>query len=237
MTNLRVSPNEVNLDTDNFVIIWYYNYAGGKTLLNCLALNDGALFPDKTFAEMQMRGEFTVDDKMNYIRTELSKLKKGDFWNDLNLSCDNFFGLKKKEYINPFRGIRFHRVVKEASESNYKFYMATHFRPELEAVLKIWHKPKVILFDHVESFIKKRCEFNPRVRKFYDMLPNFRKDFEELAQYKQVICHFDTRAYDKEETMIEEVERVYNVLQLPNFNKAYIAEYYNLWIQKVNELS
>jgi len=235
--NLRVNPNEVNLKTENFVIIWYYNYAGGKTLLNCLALNDNALFPNKNFAELQMQGKFSVEDKMQYLRTELSKLKKGDFWNDLNLSCDDFFGLKKKEYVNPFRGIRFNRVVKEASESNYKFYMATHFRPELDAVLKIWENPKVIVFDNVEEFIRKRCEFNPKIRKFYDMLPNFRKDFSEISQYKQVLCSFDTRAYESESTALEEIEKMYNKLNLSNFNKSHISEYYNRWIDKVNELS
>ena len=234
---LKYHINDINTDTDNIVVIWYHNYSGGKTLLNCLALNDGALFPDKNMAEAQLDGKFTTDDKMNYVRTELSKLKKGDFWNDLNLSCDNFFGIKKAEYEQQFRGVYYNTVVKRAVDSNLKFFRATHYKNQLFPILNIWKNAKLILLDNVEQFVERRCKADHRIINYYDMLKGFRENINELSSLPNVVAKFDTRAWDRTETTVEEVERMYNVLNLPNFNKNYIAEYHKKWLIKVDELS
>lgn len=232
----RVLQEELNTDTENLIIVWYFNYSGGKTLCNMLGLNDQALFMDKDLAIKQMQGQFTVEDKMNYIRTELGKMQKGVFWTDLNLSCDRFMGFKKEEYVNPWRGLRFNEFVKDVTNSDYKFFHGSHDHRQIEAMMKVWKNPKIILMDHVHDFIIKRTKGNPQLKRWLDMLPSFEGELEKMLQIPNVVYRFDTRAYENEEFLLEEVAKLYDILGLPNYNKEYISEYYRLWYNKVEEL-
>jgi hypothetical protein len=201
-----------------------------------LGLNDRGLFMDRDLAIKQMQGQFTVADKMTYIREELSKIKKGVFWTDLNLSCDKFMGFKKEEYVNPWRGLRFNEFVKDVTNSDYVFFHGSHEYRQIEAMLKVWKNPKIILMDHVHDFIIKRTKGNPELKRWLDMLPAFEGEREKMLQIPQVVYRFDTRAYENESLLLEEVEKLYSLLNLPNFNRSYILEYYNLWYNKVEEV-
>ena len=104
----RCRPEDCNLETDNLTIIWYHNYSGGKFMANCLSLSDHGLFGHKEITEAQLRGEFSPDDKLNYLLGELSEIEKGMTWTDLHITDNFFFGFDKKDYIDPWRGISYH---------------------------------------------------------------------------------------------------------------------------------
>ena len=144
----RCRPEDCNLETDNLTIIWYHNYSGGKFMANCLSLSDHGLFGHKEITEAQLRGDFSPDDKLKYLLGELSEIEKGMTWTDLHITDNFFFGFDKKDYIDPWRGISYHDYVKDVSHGDYKFFIASHFNPEVIEIKKIWKNANIILFTH-----------------------------------------------------------------------------------------
>ena len=58
----------VNFKTCNLIIVAYPRMAGGKFLINCLALSNGAVLQDKIHATKDINGILTSSDKMNILR-------------------------------------------------------------------------------------------------------------------------------------------------------------------------
>lgn len=233
---MRVKPEDCNLDTTNFIIIWYHNYSGGKFMLNCLALNELALFPHDILAQKQIEGEFTVEDKMDYLRSELGKITKGMFWTDLNLSDNIFFGFDKREYADPWRGIHYKPIVKDVSFSEYKFFRASHDIREVRNITKIWKNAKIILFTHPHAYVEKRAKNDPKIRIYYEQLKYHEEHLEELRNFPNVIYEFDVRKYESETETLDAVRDLYEILDLPNYNREFLSEYYNLWYNKIEEI-
>ena len=233
---MKVRADACNLETNNLTIIWYHNYSGGKFMLNCLALNEISLFPHNVLAEQQMQGNFTVADKMNYLRSELGKIQKGVFWTDLNLSDNIFFGFNKKKYADPWRGIHYNTLVKDVSFSDYKFFRASHDIREVINIKNIWKNANVILFTHPHAYVEKRAKNDPKIRVYYDSLKYHEEHLEELRQLPNVIYEFDVRKYELETETLDAVRELYTILDLPDFNKELLSEYYNLWYNKIEEI-
>ena len=233
---MRVRANECNLETNNLTVIWYHNYSGGKFMLNCLALNELALFPHDILAQKQIEGEFTVEDKMDYLRSELGKIKKGMFWTDLNLSDNIFFGFDKREYEDPWRGIHYKPLVKDVSFSDYKFFRASHDINEVRNITNIWKNANLILFTHPHEYVEKRAKNDPKIRIYYEQLEFHEKHLAELRQFSNVIYEFDVRKYESETETLDAVRELYDILKLPNYNRELLSEYYRLWYNKIEEI-
>jgi|TARA_Y100000389_G_scaffold146249_1_gene144917 hypothetical protein len=234
---VRVKPEECNLDTDNLVIIWYHNYSGGKFMANCLGLNDNALFQDKQLAEAQIAGEFSVEDKLDYLLGQIQLNRKGIVWNDLNLTDKSFFGFEKRDYIDPWRGISFHSYVKDVTESDYKFFIASHFMPEVLEIVKIWKNAKIILFTDVEEFVTKRTQDDPFLRTYLKALDSHPAELEEMSKLDNIIYKFDVRKYESETETLDAVKELYEILDLPGYNREYLAKYWNHWANKIDEIA
>lgn len=233
---MKVPAHQCNLDNSNFTIIWYHNYSGGKFMVNCLALNDKSLFPHDKLAQAQMNGEFTVKDKMDYLRNELGKIEKGMFWNDLRLSDNIFFGFDKREYANPWRGINYHSFVKDVSFSDYNFFRASHDINEVLNIKNIWKNAKIVLFTHPHAYVEKRAKNDPKIRVYYDSLKYHEEHLEELRKLPDVVYEFDVRKYESETETLDAVRELYTILDIPDYNRELLSEYYTLWYNKIEEI-
>lgn len=234
---LRVKPEDCNLDTDNLTIIWYHNYSGGKFMANCLSLSDHGLFGHKEMTEAQLRGEFSPDDKLNYLTGELSKINKGDFWNDLLITDNKFFGFAKKDYINPWRGITYHKYVKDVSYGDYKFFIASHFNPEVIEIKKIWKNANIILFTHPHDYVEKRASKDRKISVFYERLADYEENLKEMRSLPNVVYEFDVRKYESETETLDAIKEMYDILGIKGYDREKLATYYNDWYNKINEIA
>lgn len=234
---IRVKPEDCNLDTDNLTIIWYHNYSGGKFMANCLSLSDHGLFGHKEMTEAQLRGEFSPDDKLNYLTGELSKINKGDFWNDLLITDNKFFGFDKKDYINPWRGITYHEYVKDVSYGDYKFFIASHFNPEVIEIKKIWKNANIILFTHPHDYVEKRASKDPNISVFYERLADYEENLKEMRSLPNVVYEFDVRKYESETETLDAIKEIYDILGIKGYDREKLATYYNDWYNKINEIA
>jgi len=233
---VRVKPEECNLETTNLTIIWFHNYSGGKFMANCLGLSDHGFFGHKELTEAQLRGEFSPDDKLNYLLEQLSDIKKGVFWNDLDITDNKFFGVDKKEYTDPWRGISYNSFVKDISYGDHKFFIATHFNPEVIEIKKIWKNANIILFINPHEYVKKRAKNDPQIRIFYDRLADHDANLEEMRSLSNVVYEFDVRKYESEEETLDAIKEMYTILGIEGYDRERLSTYYNHWYNKIEEI-
>ena len=206
-------------------------------MANCLSLSDHGLFGHKEMTEAQLRGEFSPDDKLNYLTGELSKINKGDFWNDLLITDNKFFGFNKKDYINPWRGISYHSYVKDVSYGDYKFFIASHFNPEVIEIKKIWKNANIILFTHPHDYVEKRASKDPNISVFYKRLADYEKNLKEMRSLPNVVYEFDVRKYESETETLDAIKEMYDILGIKGYDREKLATYYNDWYNKINEIA
>jgi hypothetical protein len=152
----------VNFKTDNLVIICYPAYAGGKFLINCLGLSNDAVLQDQGFAEQQLAGKFSQDDKFAYIKSSIDTTKFE--WNDLNLGCNELFGINNDDYLVSTDAIllsdgMFNPVVGKLTQSNKKFFIVAHTPTHLEKYLNVWPNARIVYFVNSFDFILFRQPF------------------------------------------------------------------------------
>ena len=232
----RCRPEDCNLETDNLTIIWYHNYSGGKFMANCLSLSDHGLFGHKEITEAQLRGEFSPDDKLKYLLGELSEIEKGMTWADLHITDNFFFGFDKKDYIDPWRGISYWDYVKDVSHSDYKFFLASHFNPEVIEIKKIWKNANIILFTHPHDYVEKRAKNDPQISVFYDRLVDYEENLAEMRALPNVVYEFDVRKYESETETLDAVKEMYDILNIKGYDREKLATYYNHWYNKIEEI-
>lgn len=206
-------------------------------MANCLSLSDHGLFGHKEMTEAQLRGEFSPDDKLNYLTGELSKINKGDFWNDLLITDNKFFGFDKKDYINPWRGITYHKYVKDVSYGDYKFFIASHFNPEVIEIKKIWKNANIILFTHPHDYVEKRASKDRKISVFYERLADYEENLKEMRSLPNVVYEFDVRKYESETETLDAIKEMYDILGIKGYDREKLATYYNDWYNKINEIA
>ena len=206
-------------------------------MANCLSLSDHGLFGHKEMTEAQLRGEFSPDNKLNYLTGELSKINKGDFWNDLLITDNKFFGFDKKDYINPWRGISYHSYVKDVSYGDYKFFIASHFNPEVIEIKKIWKNANIILFTHPHDYVEKRASKDRKISVFYERLADYEENLKEMRSLPNVVYEFDVRKYESETETLDAIKEMYDILGIKGYDREKLATYYNDWYNKINEIA
>jgi len=205
-------------------------------MANCLSLSDHGLFGHKEMTEAQLKGELSSDDKLNYLLGQIDEIEKGVFWTDLNISDNKFFGFDKKDYIDPWRGISYHSYVKDISYGDYKFFIASHFNPEVIEIKKIWKNANIILFTHPHGYVEKRAKNDPKISVFYDRLVDYEDNIAEMRALPNVVYEFDVRKYESETETLDAVKEMYDILNIKGYDREKLAIYYNHWYNKIEEI-
>ena len=260
----------INFYTSNFTIVAYPPMAGGKFLINCLALSPDAVLQDRDYAQQDLDGNLSSADKMQILRDRISKVKRK--WNDLMMGCRQLSGAgtnQYREYSGDLSILTFNHVMELLSNSNKLFFIVAHDPVELRCILKIWPNARVIAFSNCLPFITDRVgdvateyweiikgsHWPSKAPKTYDELmkcPQFVIDevnrlfptmYEKLVDCIERHPHdlsktvfWDNDLYFSAEKTVDGVEKLYQIFNLSGFNREYILEYHELWINKLNEL-
>ena len=192
--------------------------------------------PNKEITEAQLRGDFSPDDKLKYLLGELSEIEKGMTWTDLHITDNFFFGFDKKDYIDPWRGISYHDYVKDVSHGDYKFFIASHFNPEVIEIKKFWQNANIILFTHPHDYVEKRASKDPNIKVFYERLCDYEENIEEMRALPNVVYEFDVRKYESETETLDAVKEMYDLLGIRGYDREKLSIYYNDWYNKIEEI-
>jgi hypothetical protein len=217
----------INFDTENIIIVCYPPWAGGKFLINCLGLNDRAVFQDCKLAQDQLDVNFTVEKKFEYLKTNMENLKND--WNDLNLGCCELFGVNNDQYINNDIEVKyFNEVINRITNTNLKLFLVAHRENYLLSYLKIWKNAKIIILNSSRKFVQWRTSNKQDCCE--------RVFFLDELDLDNKIYHFNNNSYFSKSDTVAEVEKLYDLLELPNFDKKLIEDYYDLWMNKLQKL-
>jgi hypothetical protein len=212
----------INFDTDKLVIFTYPWGAGGKFLVNCLGLSDDAVFQHCVYAGQQLDENFSQSDKIDYIRKKLDEV--GDEWTDLDLGCCQLTTIYNKDYLkmsaedmrnNP----DFHPVISNLTQRNSEyFFMVSHEQETLDAYLKVWPNAKIINL------------------KNYNVMRNLRNlpKIHQWIYHPNCLFHWDCNWFLDPEKTVENIKKLYDLLELSGFNKDFILEYRKKWLNIIS---
>ena len=167
---------------DKIVIVCYPSMAGGKFLINNLGLNDRAVFQDAKLAHRQINGDFSYNDKLLYLSTQLKNTINNAKWDDLQLGCTQLFGFQSSEYQTKYPEIlanRFDPTIQEIISENLFLFLVAHVPAALRSMLNFWTNAKVIGFTNSENFINTRTlHVGTRrwAKLFENGIPEFKKE-------------------------------------------------------------
>jgi hypothetical protein len=147
----------INFDTNNLIIVAYPPMAGGKFLINCLALSPDAVFQHKALAQQDLDNKLTSAGKMQILRDRLTSTNGS--WRDLGMGCNLLFGVntdRYREYNGDMSIFNFNNLTEIMSNSSKSFFIVAHDVAELTGILKIWKGARVIAFNNSLPFMQSR---------------------------------------------------------------------------------
>jgi hypothetical protein len=246
----------INFETENLIIVCYPQNAGGKFLINCLGLSTDAVFQDKNLASLQLTGNYNTDNKIDYIRNKMIQTQTS--WSDLDLGCQQLFGINNETYLTKIpESYSFANVISNLSHSDYKFFLVAHSEEYLKQYIARWPNVKLIIFENCSKFVIFRSwkmlrgpDWPLKSPKFdnMDILPKLVENdivtifknittFKQEGHYSNQILYWNTDLFFSKSNTIKEIQKLYQLLNLSNFNESYISEYYDSWIDKIKELN
>lgn len=135
--------------------------SGGKFLINCVSLNDYAVFLDHLLAQRQLNGDFGINEKTRYIFDNL-KIAQGKLkWTDLELGDYQLYGVTNEQYLCTFPEIikkRFENnsLIQKCIQNSVHLNMTMHDWILFEAKLQVWPMARSVIFTNYRSFLQKR---------------------------------------------------------------------------------
>jgi hypothetical protein len=235
----------MNTNTNHIVFAAYSAYAGGKFLINCLGLSNGAVLQDATLAEKQLDGLLTPEMKFNELMSRLDNV--GSQWLDIGLGCALLFG---EDINNPDKP-----VVGRLTNSDKLFFVVRHSIAELEKGLDTWTTPKLIMFKNGANFARWRWGDvdNPL---FTERLPDHLKHMtpddmldvivnQAIAeeQNNQVFARlfpnaftWDSDDYFDKTKFLASMRTCYEFFNLTDFNEDLIGPFYDKYMAALDRL-
>lgn len=147
----------MNLDCKNIFIIYYPPGAGGKFIINCLALTNDVVLQDEVLAKEDLSGNLTIRNKFDLLRNRLEK-EDAYNWKDLELGDIQLFGIglpqfNKRYFLN--KKI-ISSAVTQLSYSDKIFFNVCHSIQQLEVSKNIFKNAKVIQLINASAVVDRR---------------------------------------------------------------------------------
>ena len=83
----------------------------------------------------------------------------------------------------------------------------------------------------------KRTQDDPFLRTYLKALDSHPAELEEMSKLDNIIYKFDVRKYESETETLDAVKELYDILDLPGYNREYLAKYWNHWANKIDEIA
>jgi hypothetical protein len=235
----KINPKRNKLydrESKKVILVNYKQGAGGNFLINCLCLS----------SSIESKREFkilnTLEKKIDYIKNGMNKINIKELnWKDVSL-CD-----RSEEIVNgDFSGVAFFK---------------SHDTYHLNQDLNFWINPKVIIFKNCSLFCYLRsciwnidngdktyqtyCEYS--IKKFLNLNKNKQKliksyfqdekyDYKNFEKNDKFLYVWDTNWYLSLDETLFHLNEIYKLLNLEDFNEEIISWYYEIWIDKMEQM-
>lgn len=155
----------LDFHTDKIIVVAYPPGAGGKTLINALGLSDDAVFQSDLLAIKQVNNEFSSEDKLSYLLTELENFKKSNLpWVDLNLGCNQLFGRNASSFHtliqDEFLEYYFNHNLKTIVSKGMYFFLVSHNVSDVHEINRLWPNVTYIIFTNSDNVLERRPAYS-----------------------------------------------------------------------------
>ncbi len=241
-----------NYNTKNLIIFQFPRYAGGKFVQNCLGLSDHMVFQKQSLAQAQIDGNFSFEDKKEYILEyqQQEDIKKLDYWSDLHLGCmelfvqdDGPYNFESQNYsqdgADAFDSVVLneqHPLISDTvkflssdENDNLLFCINQH---SLHIAEDFFPNAKIITFKNSSRMTRYR----------YSYLNNdadsdkhwWHWDKADIGGERKADFIWDTKWLNDLTSTVNGLKKLYKVFNLDGWEQAepFIKEYYHLWAEK-----
>ena len=135
---------------------------------------------------------------------------------------------------NECREFKFNPVIEELSNSDRLFFVADNRVRKPSTYKSLWYYARTIAFDNSERFVRERARLPglEHVDRLKDIHIGNNPWPNQLIAKTDL--RWDTENYYSLDATLQGIGSLYQKLNLPDYNKDYVAEYYNLWIKTIH---
>jgi hypothetical protein len=130
--------------TDRIIIVAYPNGAGGKFLINSLALSNQAVLQHCSLTALNS------SQKIELLCHRYNN-RKGERWGDIGLGCFQLFGVNQIPHSQT--DLEYRDVIARLINQQKYFFLVVHNPDHLAHVVRIWSNAKVIHFTNYQDFM------------------------------------------------------------------------------------
>jgi hypothetical protein len=173
---------EIDFNTDKIIFVVYPPGAGGNFLASALGLSDSAVFMNAVLAKKQLDNNFSTDDKINYITDYFSKMKPGEFWEDMGFGNKQLYGNFNGAIAETQQSVNYlitESIISEVIKQDKYFFCSVHSLFLLPLVLRNWKNANAIVFYNCDNFVMNRPSLNRNNKLF-----NKRVDYWNIVRSK-----------------------------------------------------
>ena len=221
MLDNNVTLDKINFNTDRLVIAAFPAYAGGKFLINSLALSDGAVMQSQRLAEDQLAGILGPDEKLQYLKDNIKNL-------DFGTGCIQLFGVDYDDYRRKKDPENWHwtPITRTLTQGDRYFFLVAHNQEWFELFRRVWPRAKILVIKNSSRIVSRRIGNNP-----FMLTDTFDYYFEKYAHWS-----WNADWYFDHDDTIRGVAQLYRSMQLPDFNADRVSQFYRAWFNNLNLL-
>lgn len=234
------SKLKLNFSTNKLITFCYPPGAGGKFLMNCLALSRHAVFQDQSLVykefylenkhkEIFYNFKFASAMKSLPVKSELKN------WMYYEYDIDLFNWEASDSWHKKLTNNSVSNEVKILSNHNKNFFLVAHDVEKLKKIINYFPNTKILLIKNFLDFML-LCN----TLKFSPPMPRKGKIWWKNYGYKEFINSFSNYKIDytvnyeyifDEEKFLYQIENLYNQLGYDDFNKNMVTKFYRAYIE------
>lgn len=215
----------IDFDSNRLIVPLYPPGAGGKFLINCLALN-----LQVEFQHRDLVGSFgSTEEKYQFLLERLQNASSQ--WDDLGLGCIELVQMNHASRLDrPIDETKYllntNKILEQLSDSGRYFSLVAHTLEDIRYFRSLWPNCRVIVFINNERFIQSRKRVqDPR----YD-------SWIETFKIDENCFVWDTdKNYRTGQDFIMAFNLLCRFLKLPIVNPDWLFTLYAVWIDKIRK--
>jgi len=236
-----------NFNTKNIILFHYPSYTGGNFVKTSLGLSDDMIFQHQDLAQKQIDGNFSFEDKKEYILQALNQEDiTNDYWGDLGLGCSQLFVSESVSETNdsdPMADVRTskqHTLITDtvkflSSEQNDRLLFSFNYH-QSHLPVDLFPNAKIIAFNNNLKMVNHRCSLIPNDkadRVWYRRPSDYAWD-EGIIEERVPDFTWNTEWFSDITATLNGIKELYRLFNLDGWERAepFIKEYYYIWCEK-----
>lgn len=231
----------IDFNTKNIIIVYFPRYAGGKFLINCLAMSRHAVFSRSRLAEAEFPDLLAHFDPKNLYDALILERMNRDYYNEFKLGfaletlpknpdlikywtsyeygCEQLYGTAIRNFqtlsMQDFKKQEFNNIISRLSHSDKRFFLIAHTASEVPVMLKIWPNAQVVKLSNFSRFQELASKLKTA----------------KVATTKNMVLDiphldFDVESYYSRAKFLSELNGLYQSLEFKDFPESQIATFW-----------